>query len=130
MVLMPAATALPPCLLPTVNPPNTIPRECTAVLAVAKGQGAAFEKLVAAEAKIAQGEYKPVDANFNVKVTQGGSGDKAASAAATEKILNFIDMLPHGVQRYGPCCRACPTHLRAASAHPTPVFAMPHVQKQ
>lgn len=81
---------------------NAIPREATAVVCGPAKLGTALEKAAGRNEKVAVSENGDVDACVQVTEAPGESTTGALSAADTQRVLNTLLSLPHGVLGMAP----------------------------
>ena len=73
---------------------NAIPREAKAIVAVSNEDK--FREIVESEAKDILEEIKPVDPDMKVDI-KGSKGEKALDLESTNKVIDLLYALPHGV---------------------------------
>ena len=73
---------------------NAIPREAKAIVAVSDEDK--FREIVESEAKDILEEIKPVDPDMKVDI-KGSKGEKALDLESTNKVIDLLYALPHGV---------------------------------
>jgi dipeptidase D len=81
---------------------NAIPRESTAVVAVAEKNKPAFEKYVAEQHTILAQEYKTTDPNLLVQVEATEAPAQVATEAFVSTFLRAIYATPNGIYRMSP----------------------------
>ncbi|OKL38769.1 aminoacyl-histidine dipeptidase [Pontibacter flavimaris] len=81
---------------------NAIPRESTAVVAVAEKDKAAFEKYVAEQHAILAQEYKTTDPNLQVQVESTEAPAQVVTEAFVSTFLRAIYATPNGIYRMSP----------------------------
>ena len=73
---------------------NAIPREAKAIVAVSDEDK--FREIVESEARDILEEIKPVDPDMKVDI-KGSKGEKALDLESTNKVIDLLYALPHGV---------------------------------
>ncbi|GHA80540.1 aminoacyl-histidine dipeptidase [Pontibacter akesuensis] len=81
---------------------NAIPRESSAIVAVAVGDKDAFEKYVATQKAILVAEYKATDPNLQIVLETADAPDQVANEAFTLTLLRVIYATPNGIYRMSP----------------------------
>ena len=76
---------------------NAIPREAFATVIVSSGEKDAFIKSLNDQIKVIQAEFKPAEPDMNLAISNESSPDKVFDEPTTEKVLNLLNALPHGV---------------------------------
>jgi len=79
------------------NMHNAIPREAFATVIVSSGEKDAFIKSLNDRIKVIQAEFKPAEPDMNLAISNESSPDKVFDEPTTEKVLNLLNALPHGV---------------------------------
>ncbi len=76
---------------------NAIPREASATVTVtADGRKALIEALTS-EIEAIQEEFKPVEPDMGVEITEVAAPGEVWDAATADKVLQLIEALPHGI---------------------------------
>ncbi len=78
------------------NMHNAIPREAFATILVSDSERPAFEKAMHDQVAGILAEFKPVDPNIKLVLTQIDA-DKVMTPAVGSTVLNLLNALPHGV---------------------------------
>ncbi|MGI6069991.1 MAG: aminoacyl-histidine dipeptidase [Blautia sp.] len=79
---------------------NAIPRECTAVLLVAKGQGELLEKGAAKLTEELRAEYRNTDEGVTVTASFLGEGEAdVLTPVSREKVIFFLMNMPDSIQK-------------------------------
>lgn len=81
---------------------NAIPRESTAVIAIAKDDLSVVKSAVAHISETLKTEYKSIEQALNITLEETGSGEKAVSNDDLIRILNVLYAVPNGVFRMSP----------------------------
>ena len=81
---------------------NAIPRESTAVIAIAKDDLPVVKSAVAHISETLKTEYKSIEQALNITLEETGSGEKAVSNDDLIRILNVLYAVPNGVFRMSP----------------------------
>jgi dipeptidase D len=79
------------------NKHNALPREATAHVVVPTEARAAFTAAVEKEATAIQDELHAVDPDLKIEIAEAASPGKVWTAAASRKVLDLLNALPHGV---------------------------------
>lgn len=79
------------------NMHNAIPREAFATVVVASGEKKAFTNSLNNQIKAIHAEFKPVEPEMNLAVSDQSSPDKVFDEQTTQKILSLLNALPHGI---------------------------------
>jgi dipeptidase D len=81
---------------------NAIPREANVVLAVSKDAAVSVTAQIEHVATILKDEYKSIEPNFKIEVTNTDVSGNAVDFTELEKILNCLYAVPNGVFRMSP----------------------------
>lgn len=81
---------------------NAIPRESTAVIAVAKDDLALVKAAISDVSATLKHEYKSIEHSLNIVTGEAETGEKAVAHSDTIKILNALYAVPNGVFRMSP----------------------------
>lgn len=79
------------------NMHNAIPREAFATVIVSSGEKDVFIKSLNDRIKVIQAEFKPAEPDMNLAISNESSPHKVFDEPTTEKVLNLLNALPHGV---------------------------------
>lgn len=81
---------------------NAIPRESTAVIAVAKDAKNAVINAIEEMVATLKEEYKSIEKALTIQVTEEGAGENALKHEELIKVLNVLYSVPNGVFRMSP----------------------------
>ncbi|GAB3811745.1 aminoacyl-histidine dipeptidase [Pontibacter rugosus] len=81
---------------------NAIPRESSAIIAIATAEQAAFEKYVAEQRAILAEEYKSTDPNLLVQAEPTDTPAQVAAKAFTSTFIRVMYATPNGIYRMSP----------------------------
>jgi dipeptidase D len=76
---------------------NAIPREATAIVVVNTDEINDFKTAIQTEESTILAEIKPIDPEFKVEFEDSDPGAKVFAKNTSDKLLNLINGLPHGV---------------------------------
>lgn len=79
------------------NMHNAIPREAFATVIVSSAEKDAFTQSLHDQIKALQAEFKPAEPDMNLAISDENSPHKIFDEATTQKVLNLLNALPHGV---------------------------------
>ena len=77
---------------------NAIPREALATVVVASGGRSALMAAIEQEVEAIRIEFGPADPNMQLAVNDTSAPDAVWDQPTTERVLQLVDALPHGVQ--------------------------------
>jgi dipeptidase D len=78
---------------------NAIPRESTAIIAVAKQDEKTIKKLLEEEIKAIKEEIKPIDPKVSLDINAVDIPANIIDKQSTKSVLHLIQALPHGVDK-------------------------------
>lgn len=78
---------------------NAIPRDCESVVFIPKNDWEKAKKIVAETEKTLKIEFKNTDPDLKITITESSEGNftKAMTASDTQRLIDFIYAVPHGV---------------------------------
>jgi dipeptidase D len=78
---------------------NAIPRDCETVVFFPQNDWEKVKKTIAETEKIIKSEFKITDPDLKISIVQNGDGNykKVMTAKETQKLIDFIFAVPHGV---------------------------------
>ena len=79
---------------------NAIPRKCVVEVAVPADRVECFEKCMNKHWEEFAKEYKPIEADATMTITEGTGSMDPMTAEASQKFVNFINVYPFAVMRY------------------------------
>ncbi len=83
---------------------NAIPRDAYAVVFLPENDAAKAKNIIAEWSKVFNSEFKSTDPDLVLSIVESSEGnyDKVVTAAKTQKVIEFILVIPHGVEVMSP----------------------------
>ncbi|MFQ5627663.1 MAG: aminoacyl-histidine dipeptidase [bacterium] len=76
---------------------NAIPREAFATVVLAADKKDAFDNAIKAEMAVIHNEFRPAEPDLTLEVAETDTPAQMLDDATTEKVMNLVTGLPHGV---------------------------------